>query len=102
VFYKYPDVPLTALAVDRAERIEAIAQGLPRAEIETIVRRMVSLRLPTLEAPVDGDVAQSGFTVYLGGFDWVTFPTPPHLLQKFPEFLPLPQQVFQTGDEDEY
>jgi hypothetical protein len=101
LFYKYPDIPMAALSGDKAERIEAIAAGLPEAEILGITRKMVRLRLPTLAEPVDGDVTQSGFTVYLGGFDWVTYNTPQHVLQKFPEFLPLPQQIFRATDEDD-
>ena len=50
---------------------------------------------------VEGDVTQSGLTVYMGGFDWITYQTPQVLLQKFPEFLPLPQQVFSAGDVEE-
>ncbi len=34
---------------------------------------------------------------YFGGFDWVTFPTPQHVLQKYPQFLPLPQ-AFEEDD----
>lgn len=94
MFFRWPDIPADLLSPERAERAKAIADGLPDSEIVAIERHNVKLMLPDDEE-VEGDVTQSGFTVYLGGFDWVTFPTPPHLLQKFPEFLPLPQQVFR-------
>ncbi len=95
MFYKWPNVPFESLQSDKAERVKAIAVGLGEAEIEEIRRRFVTLKLPNLDEAVEGDVTQTGITVYLGGFDWVTFPTPPQVLQKFPEFLPLPQQVFR-------
>jgi hypothetical protein len=101
VFLKYPDIPAGVLADDKAARVEAIAQGLQRSEIVDIRRRFVTLQLRTSDELVEGDVTTTGFTVYLGGFDWVTFPTPQHLLQRFPEFLPLPQQVFQSDEEEE-
>jgi hypothetical protein len=100
LFFKYPSIPPGAITSDRLEHMHALAEGLPRAEIVEIQRRQVKLRLPGVEQLVEGDVSQSGFTVYLGGFDWVTFPTPQHLLQKYPEFLPLPQQVFKTSDDE--
>jgi hypothetical protein len=100
LFYKYPEIPMSSLSPEKAERIEAIADGLPESHIVDITRRMVRLKLPNIDEPIDGDVTQSGITIYLGGFDWVTFTTPPHLLQKFPEFLPLPQQIFRPADEE--
>ncbi len=101
MFLKYPDVPAGALTAEKAARVEAIAQGLQRSEIVDIRRRFVTLKLRTAEDLVEGDVTATGFTVYLGGFDWVTFPTPQHILQRFPEFLPLPQQVYQGEEEEE-
>jgi hypothetical protein len=100
VFFKWPHIPQNALTEDRAEQAQRISRGLPMAEIVEIKRRMVKLKLHCSGEIVDGDVTQSGFTVYLGGFDWVTYTTPQHLLQKFPEFLPLPQQVFNVDAED--
>jgi len=100
VFLKYPDIPPSALSPEKTDRVEAIAQGLQRSEVVDVRRRFVTLRMRGSEELVEGDVTASGFTVYLGGFDWVTFHTPQHLLQRFPEFLPLPQQVFR-GDEEE-
>jgi len=101
LFFKWPNVPADALTDDRFERAKVISDELAQAEIVEIIRRNVKLRLPESETVVEGDVTQSGFTVYLGGFDWVTFPTPQRLLQKFPEFMPLPQQVFKSDDEDD-
>ncbi|MCB0215173.1 MAG: hypothetical protein H6648_01415 [Caldilineae bacterium] len=101
MFYKWPNVPPNALTEDRAERAERIAAGLAKAEIGDITRRMVTLKLPDTGELVEGDITQSGFTVYLGGFDWMTYSTPPQLLQKFPEFLPLPQQAFADGEAPE-
>ena len=46
------------------------------------------------------DITTTGLTVYLGGFDWVTFPTPQHILQRYPEFLPLPQAAYQEDTVD--
>ena len=79
---------------------ERIARGLPMAEIVEIERRKIKVRLFGSDEIVPGDITQSGFTVYLGGFDWVTFSTPQHILQKFPEDLPLPQQVYSVDAED--
>jgi hypothetical protein len=58
------------------------------------------LQVPGVDKPVTGDLARSGFTVYLGGFDWVTYPTPAFLLQKFPDLMPLPQQVFNVPEAE--
>ncbi len=91
---------MDVIAEDRAKRAEAIAQGLAEAEIGAIERRHIVLSLPTLEEPIEGDVTQSGITFYLGGFDWITYPTPPQVLQKFPQFLPLPQQVFRDEEPE--
>jgi hypothetical protein len=95
VFYRWPDIPAGALAPEKAELAKEIAEGLPDSEILDILRKFVHIRLPNHDDPLEVDVTQVGLTVYLGGFDWVTFPTPPHILQKFPQFLPLPQQVFR-------
>jgi hypothetical protein len=94
LFYKYQALTPNALAPRKSERATMIAAGLPESEIVDIERHFVRLYLPNLGETIDGDVTNRGFTVYLGGFDWVTFPTPPHLLQKLPEFMPLPQQAF--------
>lgn len=98
MFMKYPDIPSGALEPEALERVETIAQGLQRAEIVKIRRTFVTLRLRNTETEIEGDVTPLGYTIYLGGFDWVTFPTPQHVLQRFPEFLPLPQQMFDEGD----
>jgi hypothetical protein len=98
MFLNYPDIPASALAPAKLARVESIAQGLQRAEIVEIRRRNITLRLRGDDETVEGDVTTTGLTVYLGGFDWVTFPTPQHVLQRYPEFLPLPQQVFQDDD----
>lgn len=99
MFLKYPDIPAGALSPEKLERVETIAQGLQRSEIADVRRRFVTLTLKGSDEPVEGDVTSAGFTVYLGGFDWVTFHTPQHLLQRFPEFLPLPQQAYQDEDD---
>lgn len=105
LFYRFAEVTPDDLVPGQFERVTEISKGLPRAEIVEIIRHNVTVRIHETDEFVSGDVTQSGFTVYLGGFDWVTFPTPQHLLQKFPEFLPLPQQVFRSplsemGEED--
>lgn len=100
MFFNYPDIPAGAMAPERLVDANQIGEGLPRSTIEKIVTRFVTLRLPDGKT-VTGDVAQSGFTVYFGGFDWVTYPTPPHILQKFPQFMPLPQQMYRGADEDD-
>jgi hypothetical protein len=99
VFLKYPDLPPGILSEDKAERAEAIAQGLQRAEIIDVKRRNLTLQLKGMDEPVLCDITTTGITVYLGGFDWVTFPTPQHILQRFPEFMPLPQQVYHDESE---
>ena len=89
MFYKYPYFPPGAFDDDRLEKIERIANGLAKAGIVDLKRRMIQFELPGGEL-VSGDIAPTGFTVYLGGFDWVTYPSPPQLLLKFPQFMPLP------------
>jgi hypothetical protein len=93
VFYRYEELEPGALQADRQERAAAIAAGLHESEIRSIERRTVALFCPNMREVVEGDVSRNGFTVYLGGFDWVTFATPAHVVSKFPEFLPLPQQA---------
>ncbi len=100
MFYKWPTIPPDTLTQDRIDYIQQVGQSLPKAEIVEIKRKIVKLKLPDIEEPIEGDVTQSGFTIYLGGFDWVTYPTPPRLLQKFPEFMPLPQQIFKSDSDD--
>jgi hypothetical protein len=100
LFYKWPNIPPDSVAPERAEYIQQVAHGLPKSEIVEIKRKIVKLRIPEIDNVIEGDVTQSGFTVYLGGFDWVTFPTPPRLLQKFPEFMPLPQQIFKSDSDN--
>lgn len=100
MFFKWPNVPPQALTEERAETAQRIARGLPMAEIIEIERRKIKVKLFGSDEMVQGDITQSGFTVYLGGFDWVTFSTPQHILQKFPEYLPLPQQVYNVDAED--
>lgn len=99
MFFRWPNVPPEAVNPDVSERLKIIADNLINAEIVEIERHNVKLQVPELDQVLAGDVTQSGFTIYLGGFDWVTFPTPPRLLQKFPEFMPLPQQVFSDEDD---
>lgn len=98
MFYRIEDLQPDVIMEDRYERAAAIAQALPDAEIRTIDRRQVTLFLPAAGAEVVGDVSRSGFTVYLGGFDWVTYPAPPQILAKFPELAPLPQQTFSPDE----
>jgi hypothetical protein len=100
LFLKYQELDPEFLPPERWERATSIAVGLPNAEVVEIERRSVKLRMPETDDLVDGDVSRTGFTVYLGGFDWVTYPTPQYLLQKFPDLMPLPQQVFNVPDED--
>lgn len=99
MFYKYPDLPQGAFDPDRRERIERVAEGLAKAEIVDLKRRTVQFELPGGER-VSGDISPTGFTVYLGGFDWVTFPTPPQLLLKFPQFVPTPVSSHAHDDDD--
>ncbi|MCE7939367.1 hypothetical protein DCC79_13625 [bacterium] len=99
MFFKWPNIPPDSMTPERMAYADEVGEALPRAEIVEIQRRIVKLKLPDSDTVVEGDVTQSGFTLYLGGFDWVTFPPPPKVLQKFPEFMPLPQQVFRS-DED--
>ncbi len=99
MFFTWPNVPQTAMTPERYEQVERIAHALPRCDIVAVDRKVITLKLPDSDETVTGDITQSGFTVYFGGFDWVTYPTPAQLLQRFPEFLPLPQQVFADGEE---
>jgi len=99
LFHKYQDLAPGALPEHSAVRADAIAAGLPKADVLDVERRVVTLHVPGIEGDVVGDITRMGFTVYLGGFDWVTFQTPQHLLHKFPEFMPLPQQVLNPEDE---
>lgn len=99
MFFKWPSIPEDGMTPERMAYADQVGEALPRAEIVEVERRNVKLRLPDSDEVVEGDVTQSGFTIYLGGFDWVTFPPPPKLLQKFPEFMPLPQQVLRAEDE---
>ena len=100
MFFRYDEMPIDALLDERAERAKVIAEGLASAEIRFIERRNVELYLPNLDEVVAGDVSRLGLTVYLGGFDWVTYPTPAHLLARFPEFMPLPQQTYTLPDDE--
>lgn len=100
MFFNYPDIPHGAMAEDRRIEANKIGEGLQRSSIERIETRFVTLSLPHGKT-IKGDVAQSGFTVYFGGFDWVTYPTPAHILQKFPQFMPLPQQMYRSTEEDD-
>ena len=90
MFYKVEELQPGALSQERVALVEQIESGLPKAEIVAIDRRNVTLTLPD-GTEIVGDVAPSGFTVYLGGFDWVTFKTPAPVLHRFPQFMPLPQ-----------
>lgn len=99
MFYKYPNFPPGAFDDDRLERIERIAAGLPKAEIIEMKRKVIEFELPKGER-VTGDIAPTGFTVYLGGFDWVTFQSPPQLLLKFPQFVSLPPPTPPSSDDD--
>lgn len=101
MFHTYEELSPDMLSPERFEWATAIGKGLAHAEIVEIVRRNITLRIAGLDEPVVGDVARSGFTVYLGGFDWVTFPTPSYLLQKFPDLMPLPQQVFSAPEPED-
>jgi hypothetical protein len=100
LFIKVQDMTPELLPPDRLARAEAIAAGLPDSEIIDIERHVASLRIADVDGLVTGDVTTTGFTVYLGGFDWVTYPSPPHLLARFPDLMPLPQQVFSVPEED--
>lgn len=101
MFYRWPNVPVGTLAEDREKLAKEIAEGLVESEIDSVERRVVTLKFPNIDEPLEADVTQSGITFYLGGFDWVTYPTPPHILQEFPQFLPLPQQVFRDQEQEE-
>lgn len=100
MFYQYPNFPPGAFDDDRLERIERIANGLAKAGIVELKRRVIEFELPGGER-VTGDIAPTGFTVYLGGFDWVTYPSPPQLLLKFPQFIPMPSSSHSHDDDDE-
>ncbi len=98
MFYQYPNFPPGAFDDDRLERIERIAHGLAKAGIVQLKRKVIEFELPGGER-VSGDIAPTGFTVYLGGFDWVTYPSPPQLLLKFPQFIPMPASSRSHGDD---
>ena len=98
MFFNYQDLKSGSLSPERQALAERIAAGLPKAEVIGTERRNVRLRLPD-DTVIEGDVTASGLTVYLGGFDWVTFETPPRILQQFPQFLPLPQQVMAPSSD---
>lgn len=100
LFIKNQDITPELLPPDRLARSAAIAAGLPDSEIIDIARHVATLRITDVDGIVVGDVTSTGFTVYLGGFDWVTYPCPPHLLSRFPDLMPLPQQVFSVPEED--
>lgn len=98
MFYKLDELKPGALSVERVELVERIEAGLKKAEIVKILRRHITVELPSGER-INGDVAPSGFTVYLGGFDWVTFKSPAQVLQKFPQFMPLPQTTLPKASD---
>jgi hypothetical protein len=100
LFYTIHELVPDALAPDLYLRAQVIGEGLNESTVIGVENKYVTLRLPNSPDPVIGDVSRTGFTVHMGGFDWVTYPTPHHLLQKFPEFLPLPQQGFGTPDDE--
>jgi len=97
VFFTYPDIQEGSLAPEKADRVIVIAEALPTVEIVRIERKFVTLRGPTI-GDMEADVTPTGVTVYLGGFDWVTFPTPPHVLQEFPDLIPLPNASYANVD----
>lgn len=100
MFVRYQDIIPEMLPPDRWARASAIAAGLPDSEIVEIARHIATLRVAGVDGSVTGDVTGTGFTVYLGGFDWVTYPNPPHLLSRFPDLMPLPQQVLNVQEDD--
>jgi hypothetical protein len=100
VFFRYGEISEGALSQDKADKADVIAAGLGDAELSEIQNRFVKLKVPGMDAPLDADVSLAGLTVYLGGFDWVTYPTPQGILQHFPEFLSLPQQVYRPIDDE--
>ena len=100
MFYKYHELIPESLSPETYARALVIGDGLTDSAVIEIDRRYVTLQLPNSPDPVIGDVSRTGFTVHMGGFDWVTYPTPHHLLQKFPEFMPLPQQTYVPADDD--
>jgi hypothetical protein len=100
VFFRYGEISEGSLSKEKAERASRIADGLVDAELVEIQNRFIRLKVPGMEELLDADVSLAGLTVYLGGFDWVTYPTPQPILQHFPELLPLPAQVFRTTDEE--
>lgn len=100
MFFRYPDIKDGSLAPEKAEHVHSLAEELPESEIVDTKRRFVTLRTPSGDV-IEADVSPSGLTVFLGGFDWVTFPTPQQVLMHYPELMPLPQQVFRTSETDE-
>jgi hypothetical protein len=99
VFFRYPDILEGELAPEKQQRTEHIAADLPDAEIVSIARKFVILRGERC-GDFEADVTPTGVTVYLGGFDWVTFPTPPHILQEFPELIPAPTPTYGSDTDD--
>lgn len=99
VFFRYPEIQEGSLAPEKAERVEHLAAKLPSATVAKIRRRFVALEMDDGEK-VEADVSNTGITFYLGGFDWITFQTPPQVLQHFPEFMPLPQLAYPGADDD--
>jgi hypothetical protein len=90
MFYKVEKLQPGELSIEKVARVELIEAGLPKSKIIEINRKYITVELSD-GTEIVGDVAPSGFTVYLGGFDWVTFKTPSPILHKFPQFMPLPQ-----------
>ncbi len=82
----------------RFEELQSDVILLPDAEIRVIDRRVVTLHLPNLKSDVTGDVSRTGFTVYFGGFDWVTFVAPSQIVSKFPDLAPLTQQTYAPDE----
>jgi hypothetical protein len=99
VFFRYPEILEGELAPEKQQRTEDLAADIPDAEIVSVLRKFVILRGSRC-GDFEADVTPTGVTVYLGGFDWVTFPTPPHILQEFPELIPAPVQSYGGEAED--
>ena len=98
MFYRFEELQPDVILADRFERAQAIADGLPDAEIRDIDRRVVTLHLPNMKSDITGDVSRTGFTVYFGGFDWVTFVAPSQIVSKFPDLAPLTQQTYAPDE----
>ena len=99
MFFRHSDLLEGALSHEKAARAADVGERLQNSLILNIKRKFVTLDIG-LGEPLTADVGPGGITVYLGGFDWVTYPTPQHILQNFPEYLPLPQQVFRSTDDE--